>query len=220
MATSDWKCQYLASLQTRDALEQADRPLYDRITAALDRNAHLEAQALQNQGTSAVVSTVDEGESIPHVPAPLVSYGWRRSTTSPVSGSSVPAKGSVVLLDIRTEFSKAQQERVELQAKLEALTEEHNHVRAQASKVEQKLQAQANRERQLATRLRDREEELKGKSKLLTDVQDENAALDLELNVADQQITALKRENQELVDRWMVRMGHEADEMNKAGKFE
>lgn len=72
---------------------------------------------------------------------------------------------------------------------------------------------------QLSTRLRDREEELRGKAKLLVDVQDENATLNLQLNVAERDAVQLKKENQELIDRWMRRMGKEADKMNEEGKF-
>ena len=72
---------------------------------------------------------------------------------------------------------------------------------------------------QMTVRLRDRGEELKGKSKLLEDVQDELVTLNLQLNMAEGQTKKLKDENQELVDRWMVRVGEEADAMNDRSKF-
>jgi hypothetical protein len=50
-------------------------------------------------------------------------------------------------------------------------------------------------------------------------VQDENMSLDLQLNMAEQQTARLKRENKDLIDRWMARMGQEADAMNEASKF-
>lgn len=37
--------------------------------------------------------------------------------------------------------------------------------------------------------------------------------------MADEKSNKLQRENQELVDRWMARMGQEADAMNNASKF-
>jgi hypothetical protein len=37
--------------------------------------------------------------------------------------------------------------------------------------------------------------------------------------MADEKTSKLQRENQELVDRWMARMGQEADAMNDASKF-
>ena len=72
---------------------------------------------------------------------------------------------------------------------------------------------------QLSVKLKDREEELRGKAKLIENVQDENVTLNLQLNMADEQAEKLKAENKELVDRWMARMGKEADKMNEQHKF-
>lgn len=51
------------------------------------------------------------------------------------------------------------------------------------------------------------------------DFQDEIAALNLQVNMAEQKAAKLERENKELVERWMARMGQEADAMNDASKF-
>jgi hypothetical protein len=51
------------------------------------------------------------------------------------------------------------------------------------------------------------------------DFQDEIAALNLQMNMAEQKAARLEHENRELVDRWMARMGQEADAMNNASKF-
>jgi hypothetical protein len=37
--------------------------------------------------------------------------------------------------------------------------------------------------------------------------------------MAEDRAKRLEKENQELIDRWMVRMGKEADAMNNASKF-
>jgi hypothetical protein len=37
--------------------------------------------------------------------------------------------------------------------------------------------------------------------------------------MAEEKSNKYQRENQELVDRWMARMGEEAEAMNKASKF-
>jgi hypothetical protein len=44
-------------------------------------------------------------------------------------------------------------------------------------------------------------------------------SLTLQLNMAEQRAADLKQENKELVDRWMARMGQEADAMNTASKW-
>lgn len=101
----------------------------------------------------------------------------------------------------------------------------------------------------LQMKLQDRDEELRGKAKLLDvslpcespifprffcissclclslanfvqqDVQDELVSLNLQFNMAEDRSKKLERENRELVDRWMARMGKEADAMNDASKF-
>ena len=48
---------------------------------------------------------------------------------------------------------------------------------------------------------------------------DETLSLTLQLNMAEEQSQKLRRENKELVDRWMARMGQEADAMNDKFKF-
>lgn len=55
--------------------------------------------------------------------------------------------------------------------------------------------------------------------KFLQDVQDEMLSLNLQLNMAEQRSKKLERDNKDLVDRWMARMGQEADALNNASKF-
>jgi len=40
-------------------------------------------------------------------------------------------------------------------------------------------------------------------------------SLNLQLNMAEQNMKKLKAENKELIDRWMALKGREADEMNR-----
>ena len=48
---------------------------------------------------------------------------------------------------------------------------------------------------------------------------DESLTLTLQLNMAEEHSQRLQRENKELVDRWMARMGQEADAMNDKSEF-
>lgn len=43
-------------------------------------------------------------------------------------------------------------------------------------------------------------------------------ALNLQLSMAEKERDRLKKENSELIDRWMKRMGQEADAMNLANE--
>lgn len=89
----------------------------------------------------------------------------------------------------------------------------------------------------LAKKLRDREEEIRGKAKLLEviwntvfyyclmyaygleNVHDDNLSLTLQLNLSEEKSNKLQAENKQLVDRWMARVGEEAEAMNEASKF-
>ena len=53
----------------------------------------------------------------------------------------------------------------------------------------------------------------------IQDFQDEIAALNLQVNMAEQKAARLERENKELVDRWMKRMGEEAERVNRDSKW-
>jgi hypothetical protein len=72
--------------------------------------------------------------------------------------------------------------------------------------------------RSLALKLRDREEELRVKTKLVSDVQDENAVLNIELDMAVKKRKEKETENKQLVERFMQRVGAEADAMNRANE--
>lgn len=67
---------------------------------------------------------------------------------------------------------------------------------------------------ELERRLRDRDEELRGKSRLVTLAQDEMVAQGLQLHMAEQKAERLEQDNRELLDRWMKSKGAEADKMN------
>jgi hypothetical protein len=72
----------------------------------------------------------------------------------------------------------------------------------------------------LERRLKDREEELRGKQKLVEDAQDEMVAQGLQLNIAEEKAERLEKENKDLVERWMKRMGEEADRVNRDSSWE
>lgn len=140
-------------------------------------------------------------------------YGIRRYA------SAQPTPDKRVATQLREDLTKAQQERGDLQSKLDTALQELEAVQARAKRDHRKITQLTAGFTQLSTKLRDREEELKGKAKLVENVQDENVTLTLQLNIAEQQAEKLKEENQELVDRWMAKIGEEARKMNEAGKF-
>lgn len=70
----------------------------------------------------------------------------------------------------------------------------------------------------LRLRVGDQAEELRGKKQMLEQMQDEVLALELQLNVAEQQKAKIAAENKQLIERWMRRARQEADDMNAANE--
>ena len=212
MAT--WRQQYLEALKARDAVESVNLDLYDYCTRLADAKAELEKQARMGEK----VSPAEEP------PEPVNSPGWgiRRvtSTSSPATGPDSPNSAATTqLAQLRQDLSTAQTERSDLQNRYDMAVQSLDTYKTKA-KTDAKRVVQLNASiSQLTIKLRDREEELRGKAKLIDNVQDENVTLNLQLNMAEEQGAKLKKENQELVDRWMARMGREADRMNEEGKF-
>jgi hypothetical protein len=55
---------------------------------------------------------------------------------------------------------------------------------------------------------------------LAEDAQDEMVALGLQLNVSEERAEKLRTENEELVRRWVERMGEEIERVNRDSKWE
>ncbi|KAJ5802935.1 Atg16p [Penicillium pulvis] len=204
---SYWRDEYLAALAVRDQREKANVALYDAYTHLADRTATLTTPI-----KTAASPAVDQKSSVPRAPQRTISGTAAKNQTADASPTEL-------LNTTRAELSDAQRSRSELQEKLNRVTTEVEKLRKKTTQDARRINALESERQHLNSRLKDRDEELRGKAKLLEDFQDEMATLNLQLNMADQKSNKLQHENKELVDRWMARMGLEADAMNDASKF-
>ncbi|CEJ58597.1 hypothetical protein PMG11_07249 [Penicillium brasilianum] len=209
-----WREEYLAALAVRDQREKANVELYDAYTRLADRSAQLATPI--DFGTTPAAgrrSSVAHGES----PQPISSAPGTVPKRQP---SSEPGPSLAELLKTtRADLSEAQRSRTDLQDQLNRLNIELDKLRKKSHRDGRRLQTLESEKDILGKRLKDRDEELREKTKLLEDFQAELASLNLEFNMAEKRSNELQRENKELVDRWMTRMGQEADAMNDASKF-
>lgn len=106
-----------------------------------------------------------------------------------------------------------------MQAKLDRTTKDFEKLKSRSKTDIKRITQLTSELSQLSLRFRDRDEETRGKAKLLDNVQDEIVTLTLQLNLAEEEVKKLTKENQELVDRWMKRKGEEADKMNEDSRF-
>ncbi|KAJ9296284.1 hypothetical protein DTO271G3_5425 [Paecilomyces variotii] len=200
---ANWREEYLAALGIRDEREKANTALYDAYTRLADRTAR----------TTATTTHQDQQEE-QQPPPPSISPKVPSRKPSE-HGPSTPD----ALAAARADLSAAQRSRAELQEQLSRTSAELDKLKKKSVQDSRRITTLEGERTHLTLRLRDRDAELKGKAKLLDDLQDELATLNLQLNMAEDRSSKLQRENQELVDRWMARMRKEAEAMNDASKY-
>ncbi|GAB1733664.1 hypothetical protein NU195Hw_g6738t1 [Hortaea werneckii] len=206
---SDWIEQYSAALTERDARELAHKRYIDAYTKLADRAALLEAKP-----SAAVASS----------PTPTPSGKDRTDTSTKPRGGNDPESDvhlpHDLLAGLRTDLASTQRARAALQTQVEDLTATISTLQTQNQSSATQIAQLSRQKADIDRKLRDRDEELKGKGRLVEQAQDEMVALGLQLNVAEEQKEKLTRENQELVDRWMKRMGEEAERVNRDSRWE
>lgn len=118
------------------------------------------------------------------------------------------------LAQIRSELASTQRTRGELETKLASLTAELSTLKTTDTDQKQRIAQLEKVKTALERRGKDRADELKGKGRFVEEVQDEMVALNLQLNMAEQDKERLKKENEELTRRWVQKMEEEARKMN------
>jgi septal ring factor EnvC (AmiA/AmiB activator) len=217
---ASWQDEYLAALEARDEVEKANLGFYEACNTLSFLRGFLTNSSTQDTRVAdrsaqlvAAPSSAPPPVDSPSLPPPIVDRRGTSAAATPLSALSESHK------QLRIDLAKAQQERAELQARLDRTTKEVERLRSR-SKVDSKRITQLTSElSQLSVRVRDRDEESRGKAKLLDNVQDEVVTLNLQLNMAEDEVKKVRKENQELVDRWMKRKGQEADRMNEDSSF-
>ncbi|KAI4201655.1 MAG: hypothetical protein LQ350_003134 [Teloschistes chrysophthalmus] len=191
---SHWRRDYVSALEARDRNEKGQKTLYDAYTKLADRTSAIGLTHLRN--------TTSSSPSSAH----------NTNTTS-------PQRAEDTLTETRRDLIEAQRSRALLQTRVDDTSTSLQRLKLQSSVERKRLDELTQEKLVLSQRLRDRDEELRGKAKLLEDVHDETVSLTLQLNMAEDRAQKLRDENENLVKRWMERMGKEADAMNEASRF-
>lgn len=225
---ADWIQQYTAALDVRDAREQAHRPYIDAcmstsslkisddhiiLTPKLDTAL---ADRTAQQSRQAAVST-------PSSPKPQTPSSTERpNASSKIKEPAEPttAASADLLTTLRADLSATQKARSTLQTQLTALTAQLSALSTQQRTSQSQITSLTKQVQDTERKLQDRDEELRGKGKMVEQAQDEMVALELQFNLAEQKSERLERENKELVERWMKRMGEEAERVNRDSRWE
>lgn len=200
-----WRDDYLSALQERDKKEKANQAVYDSYSKLADRTATLQA------------ARSEEATRIQEEPRLSPNFKDRKTGREKVVPGN-PTPGDVIA-KVRQDLGEAQRSRGLMETRLQSVTDELQKLKIQSSLDSKRIGELSKEKTILTTGTRDRDEELRGKAKLLEDLHDETVSLTLQLNMAEEHSQKLQRENKDLIDRWMARMGQEADAMNDESKF-
>jgi len=188
-----WRDEYLQALKNHNKRIDLHGEVIDAYTQLADRTAALEAQKATR--------------SLP-------------STPIAVQSDSTHVSAAAGTLDqVKSDLAEALRAKGQLQARLKAAENELEKLKAKSISDTEAIRDLSSERMILITKVKDRDEELKGKAKLVEEVQDEMLSLNLQLNIAERDSKKLLNENKDLIDRWMARMGEEADAINNASRY-
>ncbi|PHH81153.1 hypothetical protein CDD82_1257 [Ophiocordyceps australis] len=193
---ADWREEYLSSLQESELQNPANMALVQACSQMAHRISALEAEKL-------------------HLQSSLPAHRPSSSSAKPPSG---PSSTDSDVAQLRFHHAESLRSKGVAETRLRSAEEELAKLRVKAkddSRAIRRLTADAS---SLKTRLKDREYEIREKRKLLEQFQDEMITLNLQLSMAEKERDKTKKENKDLVDRWMKRKAQEAEALNKANE--
>ncbi|KAK3904342.1 autophagy protein 16 [Staphylotrichum tortipilum] len=193
---ADWRQEYLSGIRDAEKQHPINRALIAAYSQLLDRVALLEAEkAAQSEPTGP-----------PEAPA----------KGSPAPTPAAAADDTPIIARLRLELAETLRAKGQFQQRLSVAEEELTRLRAKTTADTKVLRDLTAERRTLTVKLRDREEELRVKKKLVADVQDELAVLNMQLDMVERKRAEKEAENKQLVERFMQRVGQEAEAMNLA----
>ncbi|KAL7895150.1 autophagy-related protein 16 [Trichoderma sp. TUCIM 5745] len=196
----NWRDEYLSSLRESELNNPVNMELVQACSQMADRISSLEAEKL-------ALESIIAGQG----------NNNNRSKSPSLQPSEATANDPGVA-QLRLDLAEALRSRGVAETRLRTAEEELDKLRSKTKQDTRSLKDLTTERTSLATKVNDREYELKEKRKLVEQVQDEMIALNLQLSMAEKERDRVKQENKELIDRWMKRMAQEADAMNLANE--
>ncbi|KAL9588478.1 MAG: hypothetical protein Q9203_002718 [Teloschistes exilis] len=231
---ASWRRDYVSALEARDRSEKGQKTLYDacRLRVSLFFTFIPVETSLEGAERECSQKKLESNSWLPDTKladrTSTTGITHPRNITTPRTSSSPthhnnnntsPQPAEETLSETRRDLIEAQRSRALLQTRVEDASTSLQRLKLQSSVAKKRLEELTQEKVVLSQRLRDRDEELRGKAKLLEDVHDETVSLTLQLNMAEDRARKLRDENENLVKRWMERVGKEADAMNETSRF-
>ncbi|KAL2271496.1 hypothetical protein VTJ83DRAFT_867 [Remersonia thermophila] len=212
---ADWKQEYIDDILNAEKQRNADRELIVAYSQLVDRVSFLEAE------NAALRAQLQAGAEPATAAKPSASSGKKPFAAPATSLDPPPAADddtAQLIARLRVDLAEALRSQTQFQQRLQAAEDELGRLRARTSADARALRELTAEKKLLTTKLRDREEELRVKSKLVADVQDELAVLNMQLDVVERKRAEKEAENRQLVERYMRRVDQEVEALNMANE--
>ncbi|KAF4774959.1 autophagy protein 16 [Colletotrichum scovillei] len=205
---ADWRSEYLASIREQEKNNPVNLEIVQLCSQLSDHVAALEAenQVLKSKTAPEKKSKLTTSEKSNNIPP------------SPTTGTARTSSPDPTIAQLQLQLAEALRSNGTLKDRAKQAEDEAQTLRTKHKDDAKKVRSLTAENAALTTKLRDREHELREKRKLVENVQDDMITINLQMSMAEQERDRVKKENKELVDRWMKRMAQEADAMNLANE--
>ncbi|KAG5983022.1 hypothetical protein E4U54_006290 [Claviceps lovelessii] len=212
-----WREEYLSSLREAECQSPVNQELIQTCSQMADRISVLEAEkaALKSLAAAAAASSSTSSSSNARLGTDVAVPA---SNQAALPAAAATATDDAIIAQLRLDLAESLRSKGVAESRLRATEEDLSKLRSKTKDDARSIRDLGSQHTVLSTRLKDREHELREKRKLLEQVQDEMITLNLQLSMAEKERDKVKRENKELVERWMKRMAQEADAMNLANE--
>ncbi|KAK3692169.1 autophagy-related protein 16 [Podospora appendiculata] len=198
-----WRDEYLSGILEAEKRNPVNREIVEACSQLGDRISALEAEKAALEASNNSNKTQTPGAAA----AP--------AATDP---SSPAPDDTAIVARLRLELAEALRAKGQFQSRLQTAEDELVRLRAKTAADAKAIRDMTAERRTLQFKLRDRDEELRVKNKLVADVQDELAVLNMQLDMVERQRAEKEAENKQLVQRFIQRVGQEVDAMNLANE--
>ncbi|KAF6832690.1 autophagy protein 16 [Colletotrichum musicola] len=209
---SDWRSEYLASFREQEKNNPVNLEIVQLCNSSLHPYSAF-SPCRRSELSDRVAALEAEKELLKSKIAP---DPRKKEASSSAAIDTISSDPNVTQLQLN--LAEALRSNGTLQTRAKTAEDEVQTLRRKNKEDARQIKQLTAERTTLSTKLRDREHELREKAKLVENVQDEMITLNLQVAMAEKERDRVKKENKELVDRWMKRMAEEAEAMNLANE--
>ncbi|KAK9373296.1 autophagy-related protein 16 [Lipomyces chichibuensis] len=139
--------------------------------------------------------------------------------TNSVRSTTGAGTNSRELARIRVELESLYNNQTTSKSTIQNLEAEAEKLKLYNARIDAEFEKLQLDKKKLESQLNTRDEEYRERNKSIQILQDEILTYQIQLNVAEDKVNKLEKENRELVNRWMERVSREAEKLNDANAF-